>query len=162
VLVLGVGNTLLSDEGVGVRAVEALTQRWALPPEVEVVDGGTAGMDLLDIFADRSHVIIVDAVRTGGPPGTVIRLEGDQVPALFGTRISPHQLGLSDVLAALQILEMSPRSLVVLGIEPASLDLGLELSPRLAACLDTLVDQVLGELRTLGLEATPRPPAAAP
>lgn len=83
VLVLGVGNILLSDEGIGVRVVEALQQRYRVPEGVEMVDGGTCGMDLLDLIAGRDHLILVDAVATGGPPGTVVRLEGDEIPALF-------------------------------------------------------------------------------
>lgn len=156
ILVLGVGNVLLSDEGIGVRTVEALSERFSLPPEVEVLDGGTAGMDLLDIIAGRSHVIIVDAVRTGAPPGTVIRLEGDAVPAFFRNKISPHQLGLSDVLAALKIMDLSPASISVIGVEPETLELGLDLSPLMAGRLDHLVALVVDALRAIGLSPVPR------
>ncbi len=89
-LVLGLGNILLRDEGVGVRVVEALAERYVLPAGVEVVDGGTAGMDLLDTLAGCAHLLICDAVQTGGPPGSVVKLAGDQVPALFQTRCSPQ------------------------------------------------------------------------
>lgn len=161
VLVLGVGNILLADEGVGVRVVEVLSERYRLPPSVEVVDGGTSGMDLLDIIAGHDHVIIVDAVKGGHPPGTVVRLAGDQVPAFFRTRISPHQLGLSDVLAALAILDTSPRGVTIIGIEPKSLELSLELSPEIGAMMDALVERVVEELVALGCPPHPRLPGAA-
>lgn len=150
VLVLGIGNILLGDEGIGVRVVEALEARYDLPDAVQVVDGGTAGMGLLDLIAGRDHVIIVDAVKTGAEPGTIVRLEGDAIPVGFRQRISPHSLGLGDVLAVLTMLDQAPEELVVIGIEPADLDFGVGLSPQIEAQLDPLVDAVIGELSRLG------------
>jgi hydrogenase maturation protease len=145
-LVLGLGNILLSDEGVGVRAVEALVERVQLPPDVEVLDGGTSGMDLLDRIAGRVHLIVVDAVRCGRPPASVVRLVGEEVPAFFRTRLSPHQLGLSDVLAMLQVMDAAPARLTVIGVEPVSLDLGLDLSPPVAARLPEVIGLVCDEI----------------
>lgn len=111
ILVLGVGNVLLTDEAIGVRIVEALEQRYELPDYVEVLDGGTAGMELLEMMADRDHLIIADAVvskkRT---PGTIMILRDEEVPTLFTNKISPHQLGLADVLSALRFTGNSPVS----------------------------------------------------
>ena len=157
VLVLGLGNILLSDEGVGVRVVEALQARYRIPDGVDVIDGGTSGMDMLDLMANRDHLIVVDAVNTGEPPTTVIRLAGEDVPVFFQSKISPHQLGLSDVLAALRLLEWEPAGITLIGIVPAALDLGLELSPAIAAKLDDLVAMVRAELDTLGFDLTPKP-----
>jgi hydrogenase maturation protease len=154
VLVLGAGNILLSDEGIGVRVVEALQRRCRFPEEVEILDGGTCGMDLLDIIAGRDHLILVDAVDTGSPPGTVVRLEGNQVPAVFRTKSSPHQLGLQDVLALLLLLDAAPAHVTVIGVQPASLDIGLELTPAIAARFDDMVEMVAGELAAIGLPAT--------
>ena len=151
VLVLGAGNILLSDEGIGVRVVEALQQRYRFPEEVEVLDGGTCGMDLLDVIAGRDHLILVDAVDTGSPPGTVVRLGDDQIPAVFRTRSSPHQLGLQEVLALLRLLDAAPARVTVIGVQPASLDIGLELTPRIAQRLDGLVEMVADELAAIGL-----------
>ena len=153
VLVLGAGNILLSDEGIGVRVVEALQRRYRVPEEVEILDGGTCGMDLLDIIAGRDHLILVDAVDTGSPPGTVVRLEGNQIPAVFRTKSSPHQLGLQDVLALLLLLDAAPAHVTVIGVQPASLDIGLELTPVIAARLDDMVEMVAGELAAIGLPA---------
>lgn len=154
VLVLGVGNILLSDEGIGVRVVEAFQHRYAVPEGVEVVDGGTAGIDLLDLLAEHEHVIVVDAVSSGEAPGSVVRLAGDAVPAFFRARISPHQLGISDVLGALRLLDQQPSELVLIGIVPASLEMGLALSPPLAARLDELVEVLARELRGSGIPLT--------
>lgn len=145
-LVLGLGNILLSDEGVGVRAVEALVEKAPLPPDVEVLDGGTSGMDLLDQIAGRARLVVVDAVRTGRSPASVVRLAGDEVPAFFSSKLSPHQLGLSDVLAVLRLMEAAPARITVIGIEPVSLDLGLELSPAVAARLPEVVALIEAEL----------------
>lgn len=149
-LILGLGNILLSDEGVGVRAVEALVEQVQLPPDVEVLDGGTSGMDLLDQIAGRVHLIVVDAVKTGRPPASVVRLAGDDVPAFFSQRISPHQLGLSDVLAVLRLMDSAPLSVTVIGVEPVCLDLSLELSPAVAARLPELI-------ALIGVEISRRP-----
>ncbi len=147
-LVLGLGNILLSDEGVGVRAVEALIEQVQLPPDVEVLDGGTSGMDLLDQIAGRAHLIVVDAVRTGRPPGSIVRLAGDEVPSFFTSKLSPHQLGLSDVLAVLRLMDAAPKRITVIGVEPVCLDLALELSPAVAARLPEVVALIQAELAT--------------
>jgi hydrogenase maturation protease len=150
VLVLGAGNILLSDEGIGVRVVEAIQQRYRVPEGVDILDGGTCGMDLLDVIAGRDRLILVDAVETGGPAGTVIRLEDDEIPTVLRTKSSPHQLGLQDVLALLRLLDASPAHVTVIGVQPASLDIGLELTPAIAARLDEMADMVMNELAALG------------
>ncbi len=156
VLVLGVGNILLSDEGVGVRVVEALVERFDIPDSVEVVDGGTSGMDMLDMIGGRDHLILVDAVKAAGGPGSIVRLSGDEVPAFFRTKISPHQLGISDVLAALRLLEREPRGITLIGVEPLDLRTALELSPTIAARVERMVEMVADELSSLGFTMHPR------
>ncbi|MBW7903060.1 MAG: HyaD/HybD family hydrogenase maturation endopeptidase [Rhodocyclaceae bacterium] len=151
-VVLGVGNTLLTDEGIGVHAVEALLRRYALPPEVSVIDGGTAGMELLESLEDLDKLIVVDCVRVGQPPATVIRRVDDEVPAFFRTKISPHQIGVSDVLAALQLRERFPKRLTLIGIQPQSLDTGVELTPEVAATIPAVLAAVVEELRRAGVE----------
>jgi hydrogenase maturation protease len=103
VLVLGIGNVLMMDDSVGVRAIEELQRRYHFPDGVELLDGGTSGIELLSHIEGRDNLIIIDALKSGHSPGTVVRVEGEDVPARFMTRISPHQLGLSDVLAAATI-----------------------------------------------------------
>ena len=154
VVVLGIGNMLLSDEGVGVHAVEALQKAFVLPDDVEVVDGGTTGMELLPTLHGTDHLIVVDAVRVGKPPATVVRLVDDEVPAFFKTKLSPHQVGLSDVLAALRFGGGGPEHVVLIGVQPVSLDLSMELSPAVAACMDEVLDLVTAELGAIGRPAT--------
>ncbi len=156
VVVLGIGNILMSDEGVGVHAVEALQQRFTLPDNVEVVDGGTTGMELLPDLQGARHLIVVDAVRVGAPPATVVRLEGEEVPAFFKTKLSPHQVGLCDVLAALRFSGGAPDRVVLIGVQPVSLDMAMQLSPEVAACLDRVLELVVAELAAIGSPAQAR------
>ncbi|MCP5268799.1 MAG: HyaD/HybD family hydrogenase maturation endopeptidase [Zoogloeaceae bacterium] len=153
VVVLGVGNTLLEDEGIGVRAVELLQERYVLPPEVRVIDGGTAGMELLESLEDVDKLIIVDCVRVNQPPGTLIRRVDDEVPAFFRTKISPHQIGVSDVLAALTLRERFPKHLALIGIQPKSLECGIELTPEIAATLPQVLAMMVEELDSFGIKA---------
>ena len=151
VLVLGVGNILLGDEGAGIAAVQELVDRYRLPPEVEVVDGGTMGLELLPYLDDRSHLLIVDAMRTGQVPGTTSRLSLEDPPSYFRSKISPHQLGLSEVLAVAAMTGTLPPNVVLFGIEPQSLDTGLGLSGPVREQLPRLVEQVAAELEALGI-----------
>jgi hydrogenase maturation protease len=152
VVILGVGNILLTDEGVGVYAVNELLARYDLPEEVEVIDGGTSGMDCLDQVSDADHLLIADAMRAKKEPGTITRLSGDQIPAFFKTKISPHQVGISDMLAALNFHGLMPRNIVLFGIEPLSFATAMELSPSIAARIPEVVDCLVAELKTIGID----------
>ena len=156
VLVLGLGNILLGDEGLGVRAAERLADRVVLPDGVDVVDGGTSGFDLIEILAGRDHVIVLDAVDAEAGPGTLVRLSRSAIPIGWQTKQSHHQLGLGDVLAALALLDLAPGGMTVLGLVPEDLELGLSLSPTIAARLDDLVDAAVAELRGLGIAVMDR------
>ncbi len=161
VVVLGLGNILLRDEGVGVRVVEALAERYHLPAEVEAVDGGTAGMELLNTLAGCDHLLICDAVQTGAPPATVVKLANAEVPALFQTRFSPHQLGLAEVLATLILTDEAPRTVTLIGVVPLDLELGIDLSPEVGAVVERAVEYLTTELRGLGLALQSRPPTVS-
>jgi len=156
VVILGVGNILLTDEGVGVHAVNALLDGYDLPAEVEVIDGGTSGMDCLDQVSEADHLLIADCMRSKQEPGTITRLTGSQIPAFFKTRISPHQVGLSDMLGALNIHDMLPKNIVLIGVEPMSMSLGMELSPEVAPILPKVVDALVTELATIGITVRPK------
>jgi len=149
VLVLGLGNVLLSDEGVGVKVVEALQQRFRIPAAVEVVDGGTMGMDLIPYFEKRRHVILVDAVRSGGAPGSVVKIKDPS--AYLKKRMSPHHIGLSDVLAFATLSYGRLPAITLLGMEPARVTPGLDLSVAAARNFRHLVEQVVAELQELGI-----------
>lgn len=151
IVVLGVGNILLSDEGIGVRAVEKLQRDFVLPAEVAVIDGGTTGMEMLEDMACADHIVIIDAVRSGNAPASIVRLAGEQVPVFFRTKLSPHQIGLSDVLATLVLTGEQPGGVTVIGVEPVSLETSMTLSPQVEAVLPEVVSQVVNELRQLGV-----------
>lgn len=155
VLVLGLGNILLQDEGVGVAVIERLQQRYRVPDEVELLDGGTSGMSLLDDIRNREHLIVVDAVRTGKPAGTEVVLRGEEVPAFLCNKVSPHQLALSDVLANLLLMNESPHQVTVVGMEPLSLETHLGLSKLVASHLQALTDRVIEEIEAAGYQVEP-------
>ncbi|MDP3538419.1 MAG: HyaD/HybD family hydrogenase maturation endopeptidase [Azonexus sp.] len=156
IVVLGIGNILLTDEGVGVRVIEALEQAYELPPEVEVIDGGTCGMEMLEQLEDLDGLVVVDCVRCGQPPATPVLLKDEDVPVFFKTKLSPHQVSLSDVLASLEFTGRAPKSTAIIGMQPVSMSLGMELSPEVAARLPELLEMTLAELRLLGIEAKAR------
>jgi hydrogenase maturation protease len=145
-LVLGIGNILLRDEGLGVRAIERLLERYRLPREVLAIDGGTMGLDLLPYLKDVSSLLIIDAVQCDPPRNGLIRLEGQQVPATLALKLSIHQVGLQELLAASAIQGTVPDRVVLWGIQPRSIDWGLDLSAPVANQVDALVDAVVGEL----------------
>jgi len=152
VVVLGVGNVLMSDEGVGVHAVTALADLYAIPDEVEVIDGGTAGMDCLDRIAEADLLLIADCVRKQGrAPGSITRLADDEINAWFKTKISPHQVGLSDVLAACCFHGISPKHVVLVGVQPESFETSMELTPTVAAVLPQVIACLVDELAAMGV-----------
>jgi hydrogenase maturation protease len=140
----------MSDDGVGVRVVQCLASRYVFPAEVTVLDGGTLGLDLLPFLEGLTQLLIVDAMATGGPPGTIVRLTGDDIPIAFETKLSPHQMGLKDLLAVSLLQGNTPPETVLLGVQPESIQLGLDLSPPVEATLQTLVEMALRELAAWG------------
>lgn len=158
-LVLGVGNLLLQDEGAGVRAVEQFARQYLTPEGVELLDGGTSGIELLYYIQGRDSLIIVDVVKGGSRPGTVFRMEGEEVPALFQKKISPHQLGLSDLLATARLTDRMPGKVVLLGIEPGTVETGLEMSDEVCRNMGLLTDMIATELVSSGFKVQARPPS---
>lgn len=152
ILVLGLGNTLLQDEGLGVQAAHRLQETAHLPDEVLVLDGGTLGLDLLPYFNDATHVLILDAVEMNAAPGTPVRLEGQQIPAALAAKLSMHQVGLQDLLAACSFRGRVPEKLVLLGLQPAMVDWGLELTTPIATALPGLVQSAITELEAWGVQ----------
>ena len=157
-VVLGLGNILHSDDGVGPRAIDRLRAHPHLPENVKLIEGGTLGLELLPHIWDASYLLVVDAVDVGEKPGTILRVAGEELHSLPG-KGSIHQLGLADLLAALRVLARRPPRVVLLGVQPATTDWGTELSPAVEASLDSLVDKVLIELQAGSTVS--RPPSCA-
>jgi hydrogenase maturation protease len=157
-LVLGIGNLLWADEGFGVRCVEALHQRYEFPEEVRLVDGGTQGLSLVHYVCLADRVLVLDAVDFGDPPGTLKVLRGDEVPhCAIAKKMSLHQVGFQDVLAAAALLGQQPRQVALVGVQAAQLeDYGGSLSAPVSARLDDAVAWALAELAGWGFSARPR------
>jgi hydrogenase maturation protease len=149
-LVLGLGNPIMGDDGVGIAALRALQEEWELPPDVELVDGGTWGMNLLPLIESAGRLILLDAINSGVSPGTLTVLERHQLPRYFAFKLSPHQIDLREVLAVAELRGALPERLVALGIQPARVEMGTALSPRVAASVGKLVDLVIDQLETAG------------
>jgi hydrogenase maturation protease len=161
VLVLGLGNVLLGDDGIGAAVVDALERDYRIPADVRLVEGGTLGLSLLDEIAEARHVILVDAVATDEPPGTLVRLDGGDVMDAVRERLSVHQVGVADLLNAARLIGRYPASVVLLGLVPGSLGLGVGRTRAVGAALDVLVSAVVREVQTLGHELVARPHGGA-
>jgi hydrogenase maturation protease len=159
IVVIGLGNILMEDEGVGVRVVELLESRYLLPPHVEVIDGGTTGTELLEPMRNADYLIVADAVNTGAPLGSLVRLTGAAIPAFFQCKISNHQLGLSDLLAVLTVTQQAPKHVTIIGMVPYALNNTLGLSPATLARLEEMLDMLLAELQQIGITPQLRPQA---
>jgi hydrogenase maturation protease len=157
ITLLGLGSTLRRDDGVGVHAVKALQERFNVPPELDIVDGGTAGLDLLPFIEGRERVLFVDAVDFGQEPGFIGELVNDDIPAFFGKdKSSLHQIRLSDVLAMARLLNTLPEEICLIGIQPQDIDLGLELTEFLQGKLELLVSHIISKLRDWDVVLVPR------
>jgi hydrogenase maturation protease len=154
-VVIGVGNPLMGDDGVGLEALRRLTSRWRLPEEVEVIDGGTWGMNLLHLIEGAEGVVLLDAIRAGDAPGTLVRLDRDELPRMFVHKISPHQIDLQEVLALAELRGGLPERMVALGIEPERVELGVELSATVRGSLGELDTAVVDLLSDWGHRLEP-------
>ncbi len=145
-VVLGLGNILHGDDGAGAQAISRLRSDPRVPAYVSLVEGGTLGLELLPHVWDCTRLIVIDAVDVGEPPGTLVRMSGEQLNSLPGNS-SVHQLGVSDLLVALRMLADRQPEVVLLGVQPGSTDWSCELSPPVAAALDYLVEASIRELQ---------------
>jgi len=144
VTVLGAGNPIMGDDGVGLELLSLVQARFS-DPRVEYVDGGTAGMELLPVLQSARRLLILDAV-SGRTPGDVVELPGDQIPRLLAAKLSPHQLGLLDVFAAARLLGTEPDEVVVIGIVPEYVDVQIGLTPAVAASLPMATELAISVL----------------
>lgn len=146
ILILGLGNTIMSDDGVGPKVVERMRENCESLENVMLLDGGTLGLDLLPYLEGVERLIIVDAVETGQPAGTLVRLAGDDVPLALETKLSPHQMGLKDLLAVARLTGHLPSEIILIGVQPLLLEMGTELSPPVAEALSELITMVQTEI----------------
>lgn len=160
VLILGLGNVLLGDDGLGPAAIARIERDYQVPDQVRLVEGGTLGLTLLDELAQAEHVVLVDAVATDEPPGTFVRLDGEAVRDAVRDRLSVHQVGVADLLDVARLIGCYPDSVVLLGLVPGELGLGVQRTAIVEAGLDLLVSAIVQEVRSLGYTLLPQ--ASAP
>jgi hydrogenase maturation protease len=149
-VVIGAGNTLLSDEGFGAAVLERLRADGELAPGVELVDGGTWGMNLLPVIEDADALIIVDAIDVGWPAGSPVTLERDSIPRLLGIKLSPHQIDLRETLAVAELRGHLPARTVAIGVQPLSLETRIGLSPLVQSRVEEAAALVVLRLRRWG------------
>ncbi|MEW5914867.1 MAG: HyaD/HybD family hydrogenase maturation endopeptidase [Gemmatimonadota bacterium] len=154
--VIGLGNPLMADDGLGVLALQQLREDWDLPDTVETIDGGTWGMKLLPAIEDADELLLVDAINLDMPPGTDIELERHEIPRVFALKISPHQIDVAEVLALCELRDTLPERMVAIGLQPERIEFGAALSPRVEERMDSLVANVVYQLELWGHRCVPR------
>lgn len=160
IVILGVGNLLLTDEGVGPTTITYLEERWRFPEHVELVDGATAGLELMNVFGGAAHLVVIDTVLGGAEPGAIFRFHPDDVPSGVRYRTSIHQITFLDAWTMARLLGPAPEVIIV-GVEPEDMSTPhIGLTATLQARLPDIEDAVLGELARLGV--VPRLAGVAP
>ncbi len=156
--ILGIGNILLSDEGVGVHAVNAIKKKYSFSPEIDIIDGGTMGLDLLPIFQTQDKILIIDAVDFNKEPGYVGTLEGSNIPSVLNAKLSVHHIGFSDLLFAAKLMRETPPEVYLVGIQPKSLDVGLDMTEEIRVKLDSIIDLTIQKLKEWNVECVLQSP----
>jgi hydrogenase maturation protease len=149
-VVIGLGSPLMGDDGLGLAALARLQEQWTLPATVELVDGGTWGMNLLPVIEDADRLLLLDAIHANAPAGTLIVLDRARIPRYLAMKISPHQVDLRDVLGLAELRGTLPEETVALGLQPARVELAHELSAALRDHLDDLVAAAVRQLEEWG------------
>ena len=157
VAILGLGNILLSDEGAGVHAVTFMKERYDFSPPVDIIDGGTMGLDLLPLFQDRKRILIIDAVDFGEAAGHTGVVEGDAISSVLNTKLSAHHIGVSDLLFTAKLTRAAVPNVCLVGIQPESLEVGLDMTEKVRVRIDTLIDLAIGKLKEWNIACSRRP-----
>lgn len=156
VVVIGLGNPLLADDGIGLAALTRLREAWSFPPSVELVDGGTWGMMLLPAVEDADRLLLLDAIDVDRAPGETVILERDDLPLFLDGKISTHQVGIREVLALASLRNMLPEETVAIGLQPAELATETALSPEATDGLERMVARAVERLRSWDVEPAAR------
>ncbi len=154
-LVLGLGTPLMADDGLGLAALARLRSAWRFTPSVELVDGGTWGMNLLGLIEEAGRLLILDAIHAGRTPGSLVVLRGDELPRYLFTKVSPHQVDLREVLALAEFRGTLPERTVAVGLEPVRVEMSTELTPIARAGLPAVERAAIEELTSWGHRAEP-------
>lgn len=153
IAVLGIGNLLQKDEGVGIHIIRQLENRFVFEPEISLIDGGTMGTDLLPYFEQHDRIIIADAVNFDQPPGFIGSIENDDILRRLNTKLSIHHLGLTDVLSIARLLGIEPREIYLVGIQPEDISMGLELTGTITSGLERMSEAIRMKLSEWGVSS---------
>ena len=156
IVLLGVGNILLTDEGLGVHVVEDLKANYTFTPQISLIDGGTMGMELLTYMRGMKKILLIDAVNGGEAPGTIYEFPHRELEQYFTDHISVHEVGMQDILRIRAIQENPLEDAIVIGVEPESLDVGFEPSAPVQKALPEVKERVLRVLREWGVQIEPK------
>lgn len=156
IVVLGVGNILLTDEGLGVHVVEDLKANYTFTPQISLIDGGTMGMELLTYMRGMKKILLIDAVNGGEAPGTIYEFPHRELEQYFTDHISVHEVGMQDILRIRAIQENPLEDAIVIGVEPESLDVGFEPSAPVQKALPKVKERVLRVLCEWGVHIEPK------
>jgi len=151
IMIMGVGNLLLSDEGFGIHTIRLLEERYEFPQDVSLVDGGVLGLNLLGVISEADHLIVIDAIKNGEAPGSMYRIDQEAIPERVRAKNSLHQVDLLETLTLCQALDKTPQT-VILGVEPEDIEsLSVDLTPTIEEKVDNIIEMVLAELDRLGV-----------
>ena len=146
ITILGIGSLIYADDGIGIHALKLIEEIYGNDENIEIVEGATDGMMLLAYVEDASHLIIIDAINAGHPGGTVIQLNGEEIPAYYGIKMSVHQAGFQEVLWIAKFRERYPKNITMIGMQPTCLEMGIELSETNKEQLPHLIEKVIKQV----------------
>jgi len=146
IIAMGIGNILCQDEGIGVKAIHQLMDKqWN--EQIELIDGACDGLKLLEYVERADHLLVIDAINGDEEPGTIIQIEDDEVPLYAGIRLSTHQGSFQELLGLAKFRDRFPKKLILLGVQPESLDWGTELTDTINSKLPEIVQRAEAILR---------------
>jgi hydrogenase maturation protease len=155
ITILGIGNLLMGDEGIGIHTLNTLRESYAFSPDINFIDGGTTGLDLIPFFENCKKMIIIDAVDFQKEPGYIESLNNDEIQYRFNTKLSLHHAGLSDVLSVLQLQDIPFPEMVLIGVQPKVVELGMELSDVIKEKHPNIISNIIDTLTKWGIECSP-------
>lgn len=152
IALIGLGNILLMDEGIGVHAVKKLKEDWVFYPDIEIIDGGTLGLDLLTYFEKHSKILIIDAADFGKEPGYIQVLGGSDIFKSFSKKLSVHHIGLVDILVACELMGIELAEIKIIGIQPCAMDFGIQMTDEISKRMPDLIQLAIKNLQEWGIE----------
>ncbi len=156
IALIGLGNILLKDEGIGVHTVNKLKEDWDFSPQIEIIDGGTLGLNLLAYFEKYSKILIIDAADFGKEPGYIEVLNSGKISKSFTKKLSVHNIGLADILSACELMGVRLGEIKIIGIQPYAMDFGMQMTDGIKAKMNDLINLAITNLENWGVKCVLR------